>query len=123
MSVLERFLRYVQVDTRADDASTACPTTPGQLVLQRQLADELRGLGLADVEVDGNGYLTATIPATPGDRFRTAPVVGFIAHVDTSPEMPGDGVKPIVHERWDGRDIVLPDDRTAVLRVSEQPDL
>jgi tripeptide aminopeptidase len=123
MSVLERFLRYVQVDTRADDSSTACPTTPGQMVLQRQLADELRGIGLDDVDLDDNGYLMATIPATSGDSFRTAPVVGFIAHVDTSPEMPGNDVKPIVHERWDGRDIVLPDDSSAVLRATEQPDL
>jgi tripeptide aminopeptidase len=120
MPVLERFLRYVQVDTRADDASSSCPTTPGQLVLQRQLADELRGIGLADVELDENGYLMATIPATAGVD---APVVGFIAHVDTSPEMPGDGVRPLVHERWDGRDIVLPDDPTAVLRAAEQPEL
>jgi tripeptide aminopeptidase len=123
MPVLERFLRYVRVDTRADDTSTTCPSTPGQLTLQRLLADELRAIGLADVELDGNGYLMATVPATPGDEFRTAPVIGLIAHVDTSPEMPGAGVAPIVHERWDGRDIVLPDDRSAVLRAAEQPDL
>src|SRR5205814_3176112 len=100
MSVLERFLRYVQVDTRADESSTSCPTTPGQMVLQRELADELRAIGLADVDLDDNGYLMATVPATPGDTFGTAPVIGLVAHVDTSPEMPGGGVKPLVHERW-----------------------
>ena len=64
MSVLERFLRYVQVDTRADESSTSCPTTPGQLALQRLLADELVAIGLADVDLDANGYLMATVPAT-----------------------------------------------------------
>jgi len=121
MSVLERFLRYVQIDSRADDSSASCPTTPGQLMLQQLLASELRASGLDDVILDDNGYLMATIPATRG---RDAdPTIGFIAHVDTSPEMSGANVKPIVHRAWDGRDIILPDDRTAVLRTSEQPDL
>jgi tripeptide aminopeptidase len=120
MSVLDRFLRYVQVDTRADDSSTACPSTPGQLMLQRLLAGELRELGLSDVTLDEHGYLMATIPAT---ATREAPTVGFIAHVDTSPEMSGENVKPIVHRAWDGRDIVLPDDPTAVLRAADHPDL
>ncbi len=123
MPVLDRFLRYVRIDTRADDRSQTCPSTPGQLELQRLLAGELRELGLVAVELDANGYLMATVPATPGDRFPAAPVIGLVAHVDTSPEMPGVDVRPIVHERWDGRDIVLPDDPSAVLRASEQPDL
>jgi tripeptide aminopeptidase len=120
MSVLDRFLRYVTIDTRADESSTTCPSTPGQLVLQQMLADELRAIGVADVEVDGNGYLMATVPATPGCD---APAIGFIAHVDTSPEMSGTDVKPLVHRAWDGRDIVLPDDPTAVLRAADYPDL
>src|SRR5689334_14859008 len=120
MSVLDRFLRYVQVDTRADDQCTACPTSPGQLVLQQMLAGELREIGLEEVDLDANGYLTATVPASiDGD----VPTIGFIAHVDTSPEMPGAGVTPLVHRQWDGGDIVLPDDPTAVLRAAEQPDL
>jgi tripeptide aminopeptidase len=119
-SVLDRFLRYVQVDTRADEASLTCPSTPGQLVLQQILAAELRGLGLSDVIVDDNGYLMATIPpSVNGD----VPIIGFIAHVDTSPEMPGDGVKPLVHRAWNGADIVLPDDPTAVLRAGDVPEL
>jgi tripeptide aminopeptidase len=120
--VLDRFLRYVRIDTRADDSFTTCPSTPGQLVLQQLLASELRDLGLADVTLDENGYLTATIPATQAVS-RETPTIGFIAHVDTSPEMPGDNVTPIVHRAWDGRDIVLPDDPSAVLRAADYPDL
>ena len=120
MSVLDRFLRYVQIDTKADEASTSCPSTPGQLILLRLLARELEDIGLSDVTLDENGYLMATIPATVP---RDAPTIGFIAHVDTSPEMPGEQVKPVVHRAWDGRDIVLPDDPTAVLRAADHPDL
>jgi tripeptide aminopeptidase len=128
MPVLDRFLRYVRIDTRADEASTTCPSTPGQLTLQRLLAAELEEIGLADVILDEHGYLMATIPATPRLRSGQAasgetPTIGFIAHVDTSPEMPGDHVTPIVHEAWDGRDIVLPDDPSAVLRAADHPDL
>jgi tripeptide aminopeptidase len=128
MSVLDRFLRYVRIDTRADDSSTSCPSTPGQMVLQQLLAGELRDLGLTDVTLDENGYLMATIPATLRPRSgqavgREIPTIGFIAHVDTSPEMPGENVKPIVHRAWDGRDIVLPDDPAAVLRAADYPDL
>jgi len=120
MSVLERFLRYVTYDTQADESSTTYPSTGTQLVLLRDLADELRSLGLRDAAMDDHGYVTATIPPTSNKRV---PTIAFIAHVDTSPEMPGDNVKPIVHERYDGRDLVLPDDPTAVLRVSECPPL
>jgi tripeptide aminopeptidase len=121
MNVLDRFLRYVQIDSRADESSQACPTTPGQLEMQRVLAGELRDIGLEDVTIDGNGYLMATIPPSRGHEAE--PAIGFIAHVDTSPEMSGTNVKPIVHQSWDGSEIVLPDDPTAVLRASEQPDL
>ena len=120
MPVLDRFLRYVRIDTRADEASTTCPSTPGQMTLQRLLAAELEEIGLSDVTLDEHGYLMATVPATVA---HPAPTIGFIAHVDTSPEMPGDNVRPIVHEAWDGRDIVLPDDRTAILRAADHPDL
>ncbi len=120
MSVLERFLRYVQVDTRADDSATSCPSTPGQLVLLNMLVSELRALGIDDAAMDENGYVMATVPPTID---RDAPVIGFIAHVDTSPEMSGAGVRPIVHERWDGRDILLPDDPSTVLRARDFPDL
>lgn len=115
-SALDRFLRYATIDTRADDASKTCPSTPGQWTLLRLLADELRALGVEDASLDANGYLMATIPATAA---ADVPVIGLIAHVDTSPEVSGAGVKPIVHAAWDGGDIVLPDDPSAVLRASE----
>src|SRR5687767_1975357 len=118
---LDRFLRYVRIDTRSDESSTSCPSTPGQLVLQRLLQDELVSIGLRDVEIDGNGYLMATIPAT--STKTDGPTIGFIAHVDTSPEMPGADVRPIVHRTYGGGDILLPDDPTVVLRPSENPAL
>ena len=117
--VLERFLRYVQYDTQSNEASTTYPSTPGQLVLLNDLAAELRSLGAGDVKVDEHGYVTATVPATSTN----VPTIGFIAHVDTSPEMPGAGVRPIVHQRYDGTDIVLPDDGSVVLRAAEIPAL
>jgi tripeptide aminopeptidase len=120
MSVLDRFLRYVQIDTRSDESSQSCPSTPGQLRLLELLVSELHAIGAADAAMDANGYVMATIPATVD---RSVPVVGLVAHVDTSPEMSGGNVKPIVHRAWNGRDIALPDDRSAVLRASEQPEL
>ena len=120
-SALERFLRYVTIDTRADESSTSCPSTPGQLVLMQVLASELRALGLGDVSVDEHGYLMATLPPTTAKP--RVPVIGFIAHVDTSPEMSGANVRPLVHRNYDGRDLVLPDDSTAVLRAAENPAL
>jgi tripeptide aminopeptidase len=120
MSVLDRFLRYVAIDTRANEDSKTCPSTPGQLVLMRILAAELQRIGLDDVSLDDNGYLMATVPAT---TTAAVPTIGFIAHVDTSPEMSATDVRPLVHSAYDGRDLVLPDDPSAVLRLSEQPDL
>ena len=120
MTVLDRFLGYVTIDTRADDSSESCPSTPGQLELMRVLERELREIGLDDVSIDANGYLMATVPPTVS---RPVPTIGFIAHVDTSPEMPGHGVTPLVHAAWDGSDIVLPDDPSAVLRARDDPAL
>ena len=93
--VLERFLRYVPFDTQSDERSTTYPSTATQLVLLRDLVDELQALGLADAAIDEHGYVMATIPATTPKP--DVPVIGFIAHVDTSPEMSGADVKPIVH--------------------------
>ena len=120
-TALQRFLRYVTVDTRSDDRSSSTPSTPGQLVLLRQLAGELRSLGLDDVSMDDFGYVMATVPATSARAG--IPTIGFIAHVDTSPEMPGRDVRPIVHRGYDGRDLVLPDDPSLVLRAADDPAL
>ncbi len=118
---LDYFLHYVTFDTQSNERSMSCPSTPGQLVLQRQLESDLRAVGLADVSIDEHGYLMATIPATMARAG--VPAIGFIAHVDTSPEMSGAGVKPIVHADYDGRDLVLPDAERAVLRAADHPEL
>ena len=120
-SVVERFLRYVTYDTQSDETSTTCPSTAKQLKLLDQLVSELRTIGLKDATRDENGYVMATIPATT--RKKDVPVIGFVAHVDTSPESSGAGVKPIVHTGWKGEDIVLPDDPSQVLRLREIPEL
>jgi len=118
-AVLERFLRYVTYDTQSREGATTYPSTPGQLVLLRDLVAELRAMGITDAVMDEHGYVMATIPATT--KKADVPVIGFIAHVDTSPEMSGASVKPLVHRAYDGRDLVLPDDPTAVLRVADMP--
>jgi tripeptide aminopeptidase len=120
-SALERFLRYVRIDTRADERSTTSPSTPGQRALMDLLAGELRAMGIADADVDEHGYLMATVPAT--SLKHGVPAIGFIAHVDTSPEMSGANVQPIVHREYDGRDLVLPDDPAAILRAADDPAL
>jgi len=120
-SVVERFLRYVTYDTQSAENSDSYPSTPKQLVLLDRLVTELKEIGLADATRDQHGYVMATIPAT--SKKKNVPVVGFVAHVDTSPEESGANVKPIVHRNWRGEDIVLPDDRSVVLRTADIPNL
>ena len=120
-SCLRRFLTYVAFDTQADENSETYPSTAKQLELLKHLLKELQAIGLKDAAMDGHGYVFATIPATT--KKTGVPVVGFIAHVDTSPEMPGDGVKAIVHKNYQGQDIVLPDDKTAILTFKDNPAL
>ncbi len=119
-ALLERFLRYVQIDTQANESSKTVPSTPGQLNLCRLLADECRALGLADVSLNEFGIVMATIPATAGCD---SPAIAWLAHVDTSPETSGADVKPIVHANYSGGDIVLPGDRSKIIRVAENPAL
>jgi tripeptide aminopeptidase len=119
-SVLERFLRYVTYDTQSSEKSETSPSTATQNVLSDQLAKELRELGITDAARDANGIVFATIPAT---SRKQVPVIGLVAHVDTSPESSGTNVKPIVHRAWRGEDIALPDDPAIVLRTSEHPAL
>lgn len=120
-TVVDRFLRYVQIDTRSDENSPTCPSTPGQWDLLRVLHDEAEALGLRDVHLDENGYLFATVPASPGCEH--LPTIGFIAHVDTSPEVSGQGVRPILHERYDGGAIHLPEWPHAPLSPAQSPRL
>jgi tripeptide aminopeptidase len=103
--VLERFVRYARVDTQAARGGNGSPSTPGQLDLSRMLVDELVALGAEDAALDDNGYVMATLASTVG---ADAPVVGLIAHVDTSPDAPGAGVEPIVHRAYDGGVLELP---------------
>ena len=118
---VERFLEYVKIDTQSREDSDTFPSTPGQLVLLQRLRDELKALGLEDVSMDQHGYVFATIPST--SKRQDVPVVGFLAHVDTSPEMSGEGVKAIIHENYQGQDLVLPDDPTAVIPFEGNPHL
>jgi tripeptide aminopeptidase len=108
--VLDRFTRYARIDTQATRDRAQSPSTPGQLELGRLVVDELRAAGLADASLDENGYVMATLPA----NVEGAPVVGLIAHLDTSPDAPGAGVEPIVHERYDGGVIELPRNGTVL---------
>jgi tripeptide aminopeptidase len=119
-SVLARFLRYVTFDTSPDERSTSAPTTDGQTVLLRHLAGELRGMGASDVTLDPHGVLMAALP--PSASARSVPAIGFIAHVDTAPDMPGAGVRPIVHEHYAGGELRLPDG-DSILRPDDSPDL
>ena len=120
-SALERFLRYVTYDTQSSESSTSSPSTEKQLVLLDLLVQELKDLGLKDAVRHPEGVVMATLPATT--KKAKVPVIGFIAHVDTSPEESGANVKPIVHSQWQGADIVLPDDPSIVLRPSQIPNL
>ncbi|MBN9518903.1 peptidase T [bacterium] len=118
-ALLDRFLRYVRIDTQADDRTTAYPSSPGQLVLGKMLCDELRALGLADARQDGHGLVFATVPGTvPG-----APTIAFNAHIDTNPENSGKDVNPQVIRDYRGGDLVLPKDPTKVIRVADNPEL
>jgi len=114
----ERFMRYVQVDTQSDPQSSASPTTEKQKDLGRLLAAELKEMGIEDAHMDDYGYVYATIPATTDKKI---PVICFCAHVDTAPDCSGTGVKPILHRDYQRQDIVLPDDPSQVLRVSDYP--
>ncbi len=120
-TALERFLRYVQIDTQSDPFSEAQPSTEKQKDLSRLLVEELLALGISDAHLDEHGYVYATIPSNSGKK--NVPTICFCSHVDTAPDCSGAGVKPIVHRNWDGSDIVLPDDPTIVIRKNEHQDL
>ncbi len=120
--LLERFLRYVKVDTRSAEVSDTFPSTPGQWDLLRMLEKELQELGLAEIELDSHGYLFASLPSNlPAGK--TAKTIGLLAHVDTYPGTSGKDVKPQVIERYPGGDIVLPGDKSQVIRADKNPSL
>ncbi len=119
MKLLDRFLEYVSLDTQSDENSPAFPSTGKQLALLRLLAGEMRSLGMTEVAMDSNGYVMGTIPATKG--FEECPVIGFLAHVDTSPDMPGRNVRPQIIEKYGGGDIRL--NAKVTMRVADFPEL
>lgn len=119
-TVLDRFLRYVQIDTQSDPASPTQPSTEKQKTLSRLLVSELQAIGFADAEMDGNGYVYATVPA---NTDKDVPVICFCSHVDTAPDFSGTGVKPQIIKNYAGGDITLVGDRSRVIRVAEHPEL
>jgi tripeptide aminopeptidase len=119
-TVAERFLRYVVIDTQSDPTSPTCPSTEKQKNLGRLLAEELQAIGLVDAHLDEYGYVYATIPATTDKKV---PVVCFCSHMDTSPDCTGKDVKPQIVRNYRGGDIVLPGDRTQLIRAAEHPAL
>lgn len=119
-NVVDRFIRYAKIDTQSDPASTTHPSTAKQLELARLLVRECQALGLQEVKLDENGYVTATLPATTRDKV---PTIGFIAHLDTSPSFTGAGVKPRLIKDYRGGDIVLNEEKSIVLSPRDFPEL
>ena len=118
MRAYERLLRYARVYTTSDPASGTHPSSERQFDLARLLVDEMKEMGIEDAAVDEHCYVYGTIPATPGCEGR--PALGLIAHMDTAPDAPGENVQPVIHENYDGKDVVLPG-TGAVLKVSTFP--
>jgi tripeptide aminopeptidase len=120
-TLLSRFLRYVRVNTQSDASNGGSPSTQGQWVLLRMLESELHEMGAADIVLTDHGYVMASIPATSDKP--NLPTVAFLGHVDTAPDFSGQNVKPLVHRKWNGKPIVLPDDPSQVLDPAIYPEL
>ncbi len=120
MNLVDRFLQYVKFDTQSDELTNLWPSTPGQMVFAQHLEGELSNLGLEDIYLDENGYLMATLPA---NTDKEVPTIGFIAHLDTSPDMSGRHVSPRIIENYPGGDIVLNKEKNIVLSPREFPEL
>lgn len=118
--LIDRFVRYAKIDTQSDPNSTTCPSTNKQFNLALTLKDELEQMGVNKTEVDENGYLYATIPANIKTKV---PNIGFIAHLDTSPDMPADNVKPIIIKDYSGKDVILNMEKNIVLSPKDFPEL
>lgn len=118
--VLNRFLKYVVVDTESDTDTGLTPSTPGQMAFAEMLAEELKSIGLEDVSLDKNGYVMATVPSTIKEEV---PVIGFVAHMDTSPDFSGRNVKPRVIENYAGGNVVLNEEQEIVLKTVDFPEI
>ncbi len=119
-NLLHRFLNYIAIDTQSNPDSDASPSNPNQVVMAKQLAEELKTLGLEDAAADDRGYVMATLPA---NTDRALPVIGFIAHMDTSPDASGTNIRARIHKEYDGGDLLLDGEKNIVMRVDEFPDL
>lgn len=119
-TVTERFISYAKIDTQSDPESATSPSTEKQKDLSRKLVDELKQMGVKDAELDAYGYVYATVES---NTRKSVPVLCFCSHVDTSPDCSGKNVNPVLHKKYDGKDIVLPNDPTQVIRFSEHPAL
>ena len=120
-TVTERFMHYVTIDTQSDPGSDTCPSTPKQKNLGALLVTELLDMGLQDAHMDAHGYVYATVP---GNSTKSGvPVICFCSHMDTAPDSSGTNVKPIIHKSYQGQDLVLPDDSTQVIRLTDHPEL
>lgn len=123
-NMVDRFLRYVKIDTQSDENSTTYPSTKKQLVLSQLLVNELKQLGLSQVEITEHGYVFATLPSNlPGDSNKVVPPIGLIAHVDTSPDVSGAGVNPFIHHNYQGSEIRLPKDQDQLINPETDPAL
>ncbi|MBK5722558.1 peptidase T [Dysgonomonas sp. Marseille-P4677] len=120
MTVVDRFIKYVKFDTESDTETGITPSTSGQMVLARELEKELREIGLEDITLDDNAYLMATLPA---NTEKKVPTIGFIAHLDTSPDLTGKNVNPRIVKNYDGKDIILNKDTNVVLSPSDFPEM
>lgn len=120
MALVERFLKYVSFDTQSSEETEVTPSTPGQMVFAKYLKEELESLGLEDITLDEHGYLFATLPA---NIDKPVPTIGFIAHMDTSPDMSGKDVSPRIVQNYDGSDIVLCEEDNVILSPSQFPEL
>lgn len=118
MNVIEKFLKYIEIESTSDESSETCPSTPNQLVLGQQLVDELLQLGLEDAHMDANGYVMATLPS---NIDTDVPVIGFIAHLDTSPDLTTKNIQPRIIENYDGENIVLNSEQNVHLSPQDFP--
>jgi len=119
-TVVDRFVGYAKIDTQSDPTSPTCPSTEKQKNLGKVLLEELLAIGIKDAELDEHGYVYATLPS---NSTKKVPIICFCSHMDTSPDCTGENVNPILHKNYDGKDIVLPNDKLQILKVSEHPSL
>lgn len=120
MNLIDRFLKYVSFTTTSDENTKMTPSTPGQMVFAQYLVEELKAIGLQEVDLDKNGYVMATLPS---NIDKDIPTIGFISHMDTSPDMTGKNVKPRIVKNYDGNDILLNEEKAIVLETEKFPEI